>query len=127
MQEDEKLPDDFTQKVMATIPRSDVPEIETKKQFGYRTLIIIGVATIAVVFLLLNIDFEAILNTTSRSPENNILNYLSMITSVFTIVREGFSGFEVSSITMVAIIALISLYFGDRLFKRFFETQMVVI
>jgi heme/copper-type cytochrome/quinol oxidase subunit 2 len=123
--QDETLPGDFTQKVMAALPKNELPAEVSPKRFNFMSWAIVAVLGIAAAFLIFTIDFRSILNATSEPTQNNPINYLNMITSVLNIFKEGFSGFKISSVTIVALLSLVSLYVGDKLLRKRFDQKFM--
>lgn len=120
LSDDEKLPEDFTQKIMAQLPEEKTaePVAVPKKRFSFTTLAVIGLAAAAVILLLVNVDLTAIFNFASQPSEQSPESYLTMFTSIINIFEKGFSGIKISSITVTAIIVLGALYFIDQLLKK---------
>jgi len=120
LQEDEKVPDDFTQKIMTQLPKPAVvaPQPEAKSWFNFRNAALLVVSLAVIIYLIFSFDIAGLFNLATESSSENPQNYLKMIPSVIEIFRQGFSGIKMTSISATAIIALISLYFIDRLLKR---------
>lgn len=127
LSEEEKMPDDLTQKIMASLPKSEVLAPEKARRFNFRNYALIVVLIVAAILLVFNIDFATLLQSTTESSGNNLPKYLSMFTSVFKIFNTSFSGVNISSVSIVAIISLASLYFGDKILKRWFDPNQVEV
>ena len=123
--EDEKLPEDFTQRIMKKIPqeKTAVAPVESGRQFSIRNIAIVVIAAAVVIFLALNIDFGAILNLAGETSSDSPQSYVNMFSSVVKIFNQGFSSIKITSITITAIISLGLLYGIDKLLKSWFNGQ----
>jgi len=119
--EDEKLPNDFTRKVMVGLPKVAVAPVEAKRKIDLRIIGLIAAVSITAIFIFFNFDFSGIFKAAAENPENNPVKYLNLLTSISKSFSDGFSGIKISSISITAIIALASLYFADIFFKKWFN------
>lgn len=119
--EDEKLPEDFTQKIMNRIPKAAPvePKPVNGSWFNYRnTAIAIVVAAIAG-YLIFSFDVAGLINLAMVSSTQNPQNYLKIITSVIEIFKQGFAGIQFTSISITAFLALVLLAGFDKFLKYF--------
>ena len=123
--EDEKLPKDFTRRIMDKIPQEKpaAAPVEPGRQFRIRNIAIVVIAAAVVIFLALNIDFGAILNLAGETSSESPQSYVNMFSSVVKIFNQGFSSIKITSITVTAIISLALLYGIDKLLKSWFNGQ----
>ena len=121
LHEEDKLPEGFTQKVMAGLPKVAATPVAAPKKFDLRVIALIAAVSVAALFIYFNFDFSGIFNAAAETSENNPIKYLNLLTSVSKSFSDGFSGIKITSISITAIISLLSLYFADRFFKRFFN------
>lgn len=124
---EEKLPDDFTQKVMSALPKPEVKAEISNAKFPFKMIAIAGFAALAFIFLIFNFDLSVLRNLSSDLSANHQINYLNIITSALNIFKEGFSGFKITNISITAIVSLATLYFADKFLKRYFEGRVGTI
>jgi len=117
----EKLPDDFTRKVMAGLPKVATAQVEAPKKFDLRLIALIAAVSVAALFIIFNFDFSGIFKAAAETSENNPIKYLNLLTSVSKSFSDGFSSLKITSISIVALSSLVALYFADSFFKRFFN------
>ncbi len=125
LQEDEKIPEGFTGKVMSALPKAPTPVVENKRHSGYKLYLLLGAIGVAMVLIFFNIDFGALLNFAAESEGQSPQNYLNMFSSILQIFNEGFSGIKITSITVMAVVSLALLYFIDRLLRSGFDNHRV--
>jgi len=121
MQREEKLPDDFTRKVIAGLPKAAAAPVEAPKNFNLRLIALIAAVSVAALFIFFNFDFSGIFKAAAETSENNPIKYLNLLTSVSKSFSDGFSGIKITSISIVALCSLVALYFADSFFKRWFN------
>jgi len=121
MQHEEKLPDDFTRKVMAGLPKVAAAPVEAPKKVDLRLIALIVAVSVAALFIFFNFDFSGIFKAATETSENNPIKYLNLLTSVSKSFSDGFSGIKITSISLVALSSLVALYFADSFFKRLFN------
>ncbi len=119
--EDEKLPDNFTPKVMAGLPKVAIAPVEAKNKIDLRIIGLIAAVSITAIFIFFNFDFSGIFKAAAETSENNPVKYLNLLTSISKSFSDGFSEIKITSITITAVISLVSLYFADKYFKRWFN------
>lgn len=121
MQHEEKLPDDFTGKVMAGLPKAAATPVEAPKKVELRLIALIAAVSLAAIFIFFNFDFSGIFKAAAETSGNNPVKYLNLLTSISKSFSDGFSAIKISSISISGIIALVSLYFVDKYFKKWFN------
>lgn len=121
LQGEEELPEDFTRKIMAQLPKQEVvaPQPEPKPWFNFRNAGLLVVSAAVVIYLLLSFDISGLFNLATDSSSQNPQNYLRLFTSVLEIFKQGFSSIKITSISITAFLALGLLYGFDKLLKSF--------
>jgi len=118
LEHEELLPEDFTLKVMAGLPAAEVKTETIGKYSVFKIAVSIGVLILVTGFLLFYIDFGSIIHAISLPSANNPAGYLNIFSTIIKTFSEGFSSIRLTSITMVAILSLASLFFLDKLLRR---------
>jgi hypothetical protein len=113
--EDEKAPAGFTQKVMAALPAG---ETVAEKQVEWKPLLIYFLSGLAIVAAFLwfmsQLDFSS-LKMLQIAGASQYLNYFANAISIF---REGFSGFQFSSLSLTITLSVFVLLLADMLIKK---------
>jgi hypothetical protein len=113
--EDEKAPAGFTQKVMAALPAG---ETVAEKPVEWKPLLIYFLSGLAIVAAFL--WFMSQLNFTSLQllQITGASQYLNYFTGAISIFREGFAGFQFSSLSLTIALSVFLLLLVDRLIKK---------
>jgi len=127
LSDEEKISGDFTQRVMAQIPKTGVIEQEEKHALKPWHWITIVAASIGIIYFIITFDLSSILRQTTSVSENGSSIYLSMFTSIIEIFTTAFSGFQFTSITLMIIISGAGLYLGDKFIRKWSESHSVTV
>lgn len=113
-----KPSDDFTVKVMTLIPKAR--PVGTTESEGLRPWHYVGLAAgfIAVVYFIITFDLTSFLNQIAGGESQEGMNYVDMFGTFLNTFRRAFSAFHFTSVSLMIIISIIVLYFGDKLYKK---------
>ncbi len=126
LSDEEKLPGDFTQKVMARVPRV-VAVKEEKTSLMPWQWIVIAAASVGIIYFVITFDLSTLFRQFVNVSEDGGANYLSMFTSLIQLFSNAFSGFQFTSISLMIIISGIALYFGDKFLRKWSTARAVVV
>ncbi len=114
--------DDFTDKVMALIPKARPVEIIENN--GLKPWHYVGLAAglIAVVYFIITFDLSSFFNQMAGT-EGNGINYVSMFGNFIATFSKAFSAFHFTSISLMIVISIVVLYLGDMLLKRWSKSN----
>jgi len=126
LSDEEKPSGDFTQKVMAGIPRAVVVEEENTSLKPWQWLAIAAALT-GIVYFIVAFDLNPLFRQLTNVSEDGGANYLNMFTSMIQLFSNAFSGFHFTSISVMVIISGIVLYLGDKFLRKWSSNQAVVI
>jgi hypothetical protein len=116
---DERLSDEFTNKVMAAIPVTQTPvEVVEKEPLVWWQWLLIAAAFVLAGYIIFFVNVSGQISGVESQPAAYLMNYLSMFSSLVTLFTQGFSGIEVTSRPLIIVAAIAILIFGDRLLKK---------
>ena len=121
---DEKPPADFTSNVMAGIPSAEQIESIEPPLIRLWHWFAIAAGLAGVIYFVVSVNLNTLFNQLAGGAKSEETNYVKAFTSLIELFEKGFSGFQVTSVTLVIIIAGIILYFGDRLLKKWTSSRM---
>lgn len=115
---DEVPSGDFTSRVMACIPQTAAaPESIDKLIVKPWHWLLLVAAFAGIVYFIYSVDFGSFFNLVATDSPEGQVNYPKMFTSAMQIFSQAFSAFKLTNISLMVIISLVSLYFGDRFLK----------
>ncbi len=120
MQPEEKVPDDFTQRVMAGLPKFSPVAVKADKKPDLRLLAVIVAASAAVIFVLFSFDFNSIFKAINAVSGNDPAKYFNLLASISTSFGNAFSGIRISSVSIAALVSLAMLLMADKLLSKWF-------
>jgi hypothetical protein len=127
LSEDEKLPGDFTQNVMAQVPETVLVEQDEKSALKPWHWITIAAVSIGIIYFIITFDLNSILRQATSVSEDGGTNYLNMFTSIIQLFSTAFSGFQFTSITVMIIVSLAGLYLGDRFLRKWTSSRTLTM
>jgi hypothetical protein len=126
LSEDEKVSVDFTQKVMAAIPKPVVVK-EEKSSLKPWQWIVVAAASIGIIYFVITFDLSTLLRQITTVSDDGGASYLSMFTSLIQLFSKAFSGFQFTSITLMIVISGVALYLGDKFLRKWSKTRTVTV
>lgn len=126
LSEDEKVSVDFTQKVMAAIPKP-VEVKEERSSLKPWQWIVVAAASIGIIYFVITFDLSTLLRQITTVSDDGGASYLSMFTSLIQLFGKAFSGFQFTSITLMIAISGVALYLGDKFLRKWSKTRTVAV
>jgi len=117
---------DFTQKIMAKIPRPVVEEQEEKFMLRPWQWVAIVASLIGVMYFIFAFDLTSLIRQATDVSGSEGINYLNILTSFVQLISQAFSGFQFTSITLMILISGLALYFGDKFLRKWSSARAVV-
>lgn len=110
--------DDFTSRVMASIPQTTAPPESVDKPMvkPWQWLLLVAAFT-GIVYFIYSVDFGSFFNLVGTDSPEGQVNYLKTFTSAMQIFSQAFSAFKLTNISLMVVISIVALYFGDRFLK----------
>jgi len=109
---------DFTSRVMACIPQTAAtPESIDKPMVKPWQWLLLVAAFAGIVYFIYSVDFGSFFNLVATDSPEGQVNYLKTVTSAMQIFSQAFSAFKFTNISLMVVISLVALYFGDRFLK----------
>jgi hypothetical protein len=115
--------DDFTARVMAMIPKAR--PVEIIENDGLEPWHYVGLAAglIAVVYFIITFDLSSIFNQMAATEGDGGINYVNMFGNFIGTFSKAFSAFHFTSISLMIVISIALLYFGDMLLKKWSKSN----
>jgi hypothetical protein len=127
LSDNEILPSDFTQKVMANIPKTVLVEQDGKSALKPWHWITIAAVSIGIIYFIITFDLTSILRQATSVTEDGGSNYLNMFTSMIQLFSTAFSGFQFTSITVMIIVSGVVLYLGDKFLRKWTSSRSLTV
>jgi len=110
--------DDFTARVMAMIPKAR--PVEIIENDGLKPWHYVGLAAglIVVIYFIITFDLSSFFNQMAGAESDGGINYVNMFGNFIGTFSKAFSAFHFTSISLMIVISIVVLYFGDKLLKR---------
>nr|NQU93065.1 hypothetical protein [Bacteroidota bacterium] len=118
---------DFTSRVMNQIPKHAQVETVEKTTFKLWHWALVAAGLTGIVYFIITFDLNSIFRKMSADNSDEGINYVNIFKSIINIFNEGFSSFQVTSITAVIILSGVLLYFGDKFLKHWASTKVSIV
>lgn len=115
--------DDFTEKVMALIPKALPVEVIEKEGFKLWHYVGLAAGLIALVYFIVTFDLATFFNQMAGAGTDGGINYVSMFGNFISTFNKAFSAFHFSSISLMIVISIAVLYFGDMFLKKWSKSN----
>lgn len=109
----------FTSRVMASIPQTSpvVEQVEKPALKPWHWIFIVtGFA--GIVWFIFTFDFGSFFSIVNTNTPGEQVDYLGIFSSALQIFSQAFSAFKLTNISLMVVISLVALYFGDRFLKN---------
>ncbi len=110
---------DFTSRVMASIPQN-MPLVEQVEKSALKPWhwIFIGLGFAGIVWFIFTFDFGSFFGIGNANTPGEQVDYLRIFSSALQIFSQAFSAFKLTNISLMVVISMVALYFGDRFLKN---------
>jgi hypothetical protein len=115
--------DGFTNNLMARIPKART--VVTTENDGIKPWHYVALAAgfIAIVYFIITFDLNSLVNQLAGSEGQEGINYVGMFGNILLTFSKAFSAFHFSSISLMIVISVTILYFGDKMLKRWSKNK----
>ncbi|OYT12899.1 MAG: hypothetical protein B6I19_07930 [Bacteroidetes bacterium 4572_114] len=127
LSDEEKPSENFTQLVMAKVPKPVVMGEEEKIEIKPWHWVTIAAALVGAVYFIITFNLNSLFRQVTDVSEGDGINYLNMFTSIIQLFAKTFSGFHFTSITLMIVISGLALYFGDMFLRKWPSNNVVVV
>jgi len=115
--------DGFTNNLMALIPKTRT--VVTTENDGIKPWYYVALAAgfIVVVYFIITFDLNSLVNQLAGGENQEGINYVGMFGNILLTFSKAFSAFHFSSISLMVVISVTILYFGDKMLKRWSKNK----
>ena len=108
----------FTEKMMALIPKAKI--VVNAEKAGLKPWHYVGLAAgfFAAVYFIITFDLASFFSQITKTEGQEGVNYVGMFGNFINTFNKAFSAFHFTSISLMIIISIAVLYFGDMLLKK---------
>ncbi len=117
---------DFTSRLMQKIEKEPVciETAEAKSVIGIKYIILLGLALVSAVVVLFFVDFSFL---NSLFSNINFLKVPAFFNSIYEGIRQIFAGVELSSMSITIIIGVVGLILIERLLRKSFQINLLML
>lgn len=123
----ETPPANFTEKVMAGLPAGRTVEAVEKEGFMAWQWVGLAAAAVGAIYFIITFDFSRMFNRMADVESADTAGYVNMFASVFKLFSNAFSAFQFTSVSLMIVIAGITLYLGDRFLRKWTQGRFTAI
>lgn len=125
---DDKLSEDFSDRVMAAIPVTK-PEVESveKLPVNWWQWALLAAAFAGVGYIIFSFDLFGRFNTIEIQQGNSLTNYVNMFSSIIRLFTDGFANFKFTTMPLTIILAVVVLFLGDKLLRKRMNVHVVML
>ncbi len=116
--EEEKPTEGFTGRVMDQLPKTQITRGDEKSGVSIWQWIVMGIAVVGAAYFIFTFDIGTFVGSVEQGNQSPGINYLNMFSAIVKVFSEGFSGFHVTSISLMIVASGVLLFIVDRVLKK---------